>query len=192
MHALQKSVDGSSSNNASSRYASTEESSSGGISANRTYQTQLKNPYIRKNNIIDVLPEEAMYTLEKLMLETTDLREAVDFIQRLEKCSRNRGLAVLQSIVNLFQTESKALDITTQRQVRTAMQMHVGSARGRPLLVREPIFQLVPGVSSSSCVGVREAIWRRGYWHVALSKVMHFKYDHPNGIHAAVDETEAS
>jgi len=149
MHALQKSVDGSSGNGASGKYASTEESSGrhgGGVSSNRTYQAQLKNPYIRKNNIIDVLPEEAMYTMEKLMLATTDRHKAEDFIKQLVECSRNRQTAALQSIVHLLQAEREVFDITTQRQVRTAMQMHVGSARGRPLLVREPIFQLVPGV----------------------------------------------
>ena len=60
----------------------------------------------------------------------------------------------------------------------------------RFVTIKESIFQLVPGISSSSCTGVREAVWRYGYWHIARSQVMHFKYDQhldiPNGYHAAV------
>lgn len=55
---------------------------------------------------------------------------------------------------------------------------------------KEPVFQLVPGISSSASCGVRNAVWRHGYWHVARSQTMHFKYDQhldiPNGYHAAV------
>jgi hypothetical protein len=40
-----------------------------------------------------------------------------------------------------------------------------------PVLVKESIFQLVPGVSSSWCTGVKQAVWRHGYWHVARSQV---------------------
>ena len=54
----------------------------------------------------------------------------------------------------------------------------------------EPVFQLVPGISGSASPGVRNAVWRHGYWHVARSQTMHFKYDQhldiPNGYHAAV------
>ena len=46
----------------------------------------------------------------------------------------------------------------------------IGGA-GRPFLVKESIFQLVPGVSSSACSGVRQAVWRHGYWHIARSQV---------------------
>ena len=42
---------------------------------------------------------------------------------------------------------------------------------GRPILVKESVFQLVPGVSSSWCSGVRQAVWRHGYWHIARSQV---------------------
>ena len=42
---------------------------------------------------------------------------------------------------------------------------------GRPILVKESIFQLVPGVSSSWCTGVKQAVWRHGYWHIARSQV---------------------
>jgi hypothetical protein len=40
-----------------------------------------------------------------------------------------------------------------------------------PVLVKESIFQLVPGVSLSWCTGVKQAVWRHGYWHVARSQV---------------------
>jgi len=33
------------------------------------------------------------------------------------------------------------------------------------------VFQLVPGVSSSWCSGVKQAVWRHGYWHIARSQV---------------------
>lgn len=42
----------------------------------------------------------------------------------------------------------------------------------RFITVKESIFQLVPGVSSSNSNGVREAVWRHGYWHIARSQVM--------------------
>ena len=45
------------------------------------------------------------------------------------------------------------------------------TGKGRPFLVKESIFQLVPGVSSSACVGVKHAMWRHGYWHIARSQV---------------------
>ena len=45
------------------------------------------------------------------------------------------------------------------------------SEGGRPVLVKESVFQLVPGVSSSWSSGVRQAVWRHGYWHVARSQV---------------------
>jgi hypothetical protein len=55
---------------------------------------------------------------------------------------------------------------------------------------KEPLFQLVPGISGSASCGVRNAVWRHGYWHIARSQTMHFKYDQhldiPNGYHAAV------
>ena len=45
------------------------------------------------------------------------------------------------------------------------------TGKGRPFLVKESIFQLVPGVSSSACVGVKHAMWRHGYWQIARSQV---------------------
>jgi hypothetical protein len=55
---------------------------------------------------------------------------------------------------------------------------------------KEPVFQLVPGICNSASCGVRNAVWRHGYWHIARSQIMHFKYDQhldiPNGYHAAV------
>jgi hypothetical protein len=36
------------------------------------------------------------------------------------------------------------------------------------------VFQLVPGVSSSACSGVKQAVWRNGYWHIARSQVRMF------------------
>lgn len=52
-------------------------------------------------------------------------------------------------------------------------------------LIDESIFQLVPGVSSSSSTGLQDAIWKEGFWHIARSQVMQFKYDRhadiPNG-----------
>lgn len=41
----------------------------------------------------------------------------------------------------------------------------------RFVTVKESVFQLVPGISSSASTGVREAVWRRGYWHIARSQV---------------------
>lgn len=39
------------------------------------------------------------------------------------------------------------------------------------ITVKESVYQLVPGISSSACTGVREAVWRHGYWHIARSQV---------------------
>ncbi len=48
---------------------------------------------------------------------------------------------------------------------------HARGSDGRPIIVKESVFQLVPGVSSSWCSGVRQAVWRHGYWHIARSQV---------------------
>lgn len=60
----------------------------------------------------------------------------------------------------------------------------------RFVTIKESVFQLVPGISSSASTGVKEAVWRYGYWHIARSQTMHFKYDQhldiPNGYHAAI------
>ena len=55
-----------------------------------------------------------------------------------------------------------------RKQYERARDLHSG---GRPILVKESVFQLVPGVSSSWCSGVRQAVWRHGYWHIARSQV---------------------
>jgi hypothetical protein len=44
------------------------------------------------------------------------------------------------------------------------------------------IFQLMTGVSSSSLDAVQNAIWNKGYWHIARSQVMQFKHDNPGKI----------
>lgn len=56
-------------------------------------------------------------------------------------------------------------------QYERARKVTDSSKGGRPILVQESVFQLVPGVSSSYCSGVRQAIWRHGYWHIARSQV---------------------
>jgi hypothetical protein len=46
----------------------------------------------------------------------------------------------------------------------------------RYIRVQEPIFQLVPGISSCTSgdekEGVRNAVWNNGYWHIARSQVL--------------------
>lgn len=45
------------------------------------------------------------------------------------------------------------------------------------IAVDECIFQLIPGVSSSPNNNVKDAVWKKGYWHIARSQVMQFQYD---------------
>lgn len=66
-------------------------------------------------------------------------------------------------------------------------------AGAKNMTATEAIFQLVPGTlgSTATCSeAVRKAQWTNGYWHIARSQVMHFKYDQQvdisNGIHAGV------
>lgn len=56
-----------------------------------------------------------------------------------------------------------------RRQYEKARNLSEG---GRPILVKESVFQLVPGVSSSYAAGVKQAVWRHGYWHIARSQVL--------------------
>lgn len=69
-----------------------------------------------------------------------------------------------------------------------SVQQKDGSFKNTDVL--EPIMQLFPGVCSDDDEYVQSAIWKAGYWHIARSQTMHFKYDSyvdiPNGTHAAV------
>lgn len=58
-----------------------------------------------------------------------------------------------------------------------------GSSSGSTLVrALEPIFQLVPSVASSPRVGVQNAVWHDGYWHIARSQVMLFRHDVPGNV----------
>jgi hypothetical protein len=46
-----------------------------------------------------------------------------------------------------------------------------------------PLFQLYPGVSSSSDPLVQKAVWNEGYWHIARSQVMQYQYDISRNCH---------
>lgn len=54
----------------------------------------------------------------------------------------------------------------------------------RPMAAYEPIFQLVPGVSSSMSPRVQDAIARQGYWHIARSQVMQMAYQGGTPMHS--------
>jgi hypothetical protein len=66
--------------------------------------------------------------------------------------------------------DDKVTGIRRKREFEAARNMGSGGD-GRPILVKESVFQLVPGVSSSACSGVKQAVWRNGYWHIARSQV---------------------
>lgn len=78
----------------------------------------------------------------------------------------------MRSILSM-PNDDKVTGIRRKREFEAARNMGSGGD-GRPILVKESVFQLVPGVSSSACSGVKQAVWRNGYWHIARSQVRMF------------------
>lgn len=57
-------------------------------------------------------------------------------------------------------------------------------ARTDTVEAKEPIFQLAPAVQSQNSQTVRDAVWINGYWHIARSQIMQYKFDASLPIHA--------
>ena len=113
------------------------------------------------------------------------------------QCSPNQASVMYTFMHNLFEAKISEDGTDAHRDKLSKLAAFIQGSSSvdvqclrQHVAVTESVFQLVPGISSSACTGVREAVWRRGYWHIARSQVMHFKYDQhldiPNGFHAAV------
>ena len=72
-----------------------------------------------------------------------------------------------------YAPEAKKAKTETQPDSNLKISMEKGD---RYIRVHEPIFQLVPGISSCTSgdekEGVRNAVWNNGYWHIARSQVL--------------------
>lgn len=83
---------------------------------------------------------------------------------------------------NLSMTDRAALlmqryfDVMDDAETRQNTRPDAGKYRELTVLC-ESIFQLTPAVSSSPSNDVMDAVWRRGYWHIARSHVMAYPYD---------------
>jgi thioesterase domain-containing protein len=108
-------------------------------------------------------PEMAMMAA----MEKLDTSKFVDLATESMQKSRKNDPDV-KKFLNAWMQFSEADKIRSKAETRAA----VGTAA-----VRESIFQLVPGVTSSPSVQVRQAVWKRGYWHIARSQIMQFKFD---------------
>ncbi len=130
-------------------------------------------PYITKDNFIDLMPEEAFYEMKSMLFDSVDSTVIVDFLMRVREFSAEYRVQVsdaVRSIVTM--RDSKECGIRKRKQFDAARSLGGGSGcGGRPIVVKESVFQLVPGVSSSACSGVKQAVWRHGYWHIARSQV---------------------
>lgn len=130
-------------------------------------------PYITKENFIDLMPEEAFYEMKSMLFDSVDSTVIVDFLMRVREFSAEYRVQVsdaVRSIVTM--RDSRECGIRKRKQFDAARSLGGGSGcDGRPIVVKESVFQLVPGVSSSACSGVKQAVWRHGYWHIARSQV---------------------
>jgi hypothetical protein len=158
--------------------------------------------YVTRSSIIEALPDEAILEIHSMLWDAADPERVLDFISRVQGHREAFQVRVSQAIATIAQQISNDVPeagIHRRRDFEMARRLPYSTSAGLdkvhvlgagPVLVRESIFQLVPGVSSSWCSGVKQAVWRHGYWHIARSQVMHFKYDQNvelhNGIHSAV------
>lgn len=155
-----------------------------------------RRQYITADNKVLDNPDGAYNSL-LMVLSTAESPDTIlGYIGEVNRYTDQFRVSVAQAIVEVARKLEE--DGILNRSYAAAHDTHlIGGVRGtlpklntRPVLVKESIFQLVPGVSSSHSTGVRHAIWRHGYWHIARSQIMHFKYDQhleiPNGIHAAI------
>lgn len=146
----------------------------------------------------EVLPAEMLFEMQGMLFDNADAGAIIDFIDDVRDFNLDYQTSVADSVRRLLLARngtsfgmdpggSGTMPGKRRREYEKARNLSDG---GRPIVVKESVFQLVPGVSSSWSSGVKQAVWRHGYWHIARSQIMHFKYDQSlemyNGIHAAV------
>lgn len=114
---------------------------------------------------VHLLPEEARRALSKAMRNVSDPLELLNFVKNVEMA----GPA--SSVSRLTETIERLAGYLESRRGDHRKSPLLSTRQGRVVAVNESVFQLVPGVSSSCENGVREAVWRHGYWHIARSQV---------------------
>lgn len=143
------------------------------------------------NKVLDT-PDGAYASLLTILQTAESPETILEYIGDVQRYSDRFRVSIAEAISQVARKldDDEALErsFAAAHDIRHDTPLH--KLNTRPVLVKESIFQLVPGVSSSHSTGVRHAIWRHGYWHIARSQIMHFKYDQhleiPNGIHAAI------
>lgn len=127
-------------------------------------------PYITRENLIDLLPDEAFYEMKTMLFDAADSTVITDFLMRVREFTSEYRVGVSDAVRSILGVQDNAeCGIRKRKDFDKARGLYGGD--GRPILVKESVFQLVPGVSSSWCSGVRQAVWRHGYWHIARSQV---------------------
>jgi hypothetical protein len=141
--------------------------------------------YMAQQAIINTLPDEAMFEMESMLFDHADADVINDFLTRVSDFSdryRVRIAQAVQEIIRHVGTDVKEAGIKRRRQFElaravqgdpnsNAWEQRSDALGASPVLVRESVFQIVPGVSSSWGTGVKQAVWRHGYWHIARSQV---------------------
>ena len=158
-----------------------QESVSAAVSGAHTkYNTPADHPrnYKPQENVYEVRPDEALFELKAMLFDYADAEAVIDFIGDVREFTAEYRTNVADAVRRLMAArEGESIVSGTaipgqptkrRKQYEAARNMASG---GRPILVKESVFQLVPGVSSSYCSGVKQAVWRHGYWHVARSQV---------------------
>lgn len=118
--------------------------------------------------------------VREIMMATTfaaDSQKFEDWVNASNRISKNNGNATsIRLMRERIITEMKRLNdqwrnISSSR--KTSKNLNTSSGWLDDLQVvpiDESIFQLIPGVSSSSNNNVKDAIWKKGYWHIARSE----------------------
>jgi hypothetical protein len=151
--------------------------------AGRETRAARPKPYVTRSSLIDVLPEEALLEMHSMLWDSADPERVMAFIDRVRNHRQELQVKVshaVEAIVHQINNDVPEAGIRRRRDFEMARRLPASTGMGMdrvhvlgsgPVLVKESIFQLVPGVSSSWCTGVKQAVWRHGYWHVARSQV---------------------
>ena len=124
----------------------------------------------------DVLPDKMLMEIRTMLFDYADAQNIIDFIEDVREFTAEYKAEVADAVHRLLQARDGhddwlvGIPAKRRRLEEYAKATNLADG-GRPLTVMESVFQLVPGVSSSWCSGVRQAVWRHGYWHIARSQV---------------------
>lgn len=125
----------------------------------------------RAKDMVTATEQHAADAIGKLLRIMNPQEMETEFGQFVSLLGKNARTTYIQKITQI----NKMVDKMTKKRKGTLSAAK--SQFRRPVVVDEPIFQLVPGVSSSQRNQVLDAIWRHGFWHIARCHIQHYKYD---------------